>query len=439
MSEIKLNDQQHRAYELIRDGHNVFLTGSAGTGKSVVINYYKDRHSIWKKIAITSTTGVSALVIGGSTLHSYLGIGLGNDTVDKLYNKIIKRPAMKKRWKNLEVLIIDEVSMLSPELFDKLEVLARMIRKIRNVPDCPFGGIQLVLTGDFLQLPVVKSDNFVFESESWNKCIDHTIYLTEIMRQKDIEFQTVLNEIRFGIVSDKGKRLLSSRIKKNLMNDLGIRPTRIYTTNESVDVLNSNELDKLNLSENYFEYDMDLLFTDTNLTARDRDNYTEKFAKNCIAPINLKLCLGAQVMLLYNLSVDEGLVNGSRGIVVEFIENIPVVQFLNGIRKLIDVYSWEVKDGEDLICYLTQIPLKLAWAFTVHKSQAITLDYAEVDLSNLFTYGQAYVALSRVKNIEGLSIVNINFDKIKAHPKAVQFYEALLNIKNEYQPGSTAE
>ena len=232
--DIKLNSGQQKAYDLIVEGKNVFLTGSAGTGKSVIINYYKERYSLFKNIAITSTTGVSALVIGGSTLHSYLGIGLGTESVEYLTKKISKKPNLRNRWKTLDVLIIDEVSMLSPELFDKLELIARNIRKVRNVPDKPFGGIQLILTGDFLQLPVVKCDNFVFESESWNKCVAHTIYLTEIMRQKDTEFQSVLNEIRFGIVSPKGKEMLSSRIKKELKNDKGIRPTKIYTTNDNV-------------------------------------------------------------------------------------------------------------------------------------------------------------------------------------------------------------
>lgn len=426
--DIKLNSGQHKAYDLIVNGKNVFLTGSAGTGKSVVINYYKERYSMFKNIAITSTTGVSALVIGGSTLHSYLGIGLGTESVEYLIKKICKNPNMKKRWKNLDVLVIDEVSMLSPELFDKLELIARNLRRVRNVPDKPFGGIQLVLTGDFLQLPVVKSDNFVFEAESWSTCVEETVYLTEIMRQKDNDFQSVLNEIRFGIVTERCKQMLSSRIKKELKNDKGIRPTKIYTTNVSVDVLNTRELEKLNKSER-FTYEMDFEFLDPNLKTSDKEKLIEKYSKSIISSTSLELCVGAQVMLLCNLDVENGLVNGSRGIVLEFIENIPVVGFFN-CSKIIDSHTWEMKEGDEVVCRITQLPLKLAWAFTVHKSQAITLDYAEVDLGNMFTYGQAYVALSRVKNLEGLSILDINFDKIQAHPKAVKYYNLLLD-KNE--------
>ena len=176
---------------------------------------------------------------------------------------------------------------------------------------------------------------------------------------------------------------------------------------------------------------MDFEFTDPNLKVSDKEKLIEKYSKAVIAPTYLELCVGAQVMLLCNLDVENGLVNGSRGIVLEFIDNIPVVGFFNG-SKIIDSNTWEIKEGDDVICRITQLPLKLAWAFTVHKSQAITLDYAEVDLGNMFTYGQAYVALSRVKNLEGLSILDINFNKIKAHPKAVEYYKLLLDTN---EPG----
>lgn len=424
--DIKLNKLQQEAYDNIIKGHNVFITGSAGTGKSVVIQFYRERNMIFKNIGVTSTTGVSAIVIGGTTLHSYLGIGIGTDNVENLIRKINKNKKIKNRWKTIDVLIIDEISMLSPELFDKIEEIARKMRYIKNIPDKPFGGIQLILTGDFLQLPVVKNDHFCFESKSWNNCIEKTIYLTEIVRQNDKSFQNILNEIRFGFISTEAKKILNSRIGIKLKNDKGIKPTRIYTTNVSVDMLNEDELNKLENEEGLFEYEMNYDFYDYNLTTCDKNRLIEKYTKSCLAPDKLLLCRGAQVMLLANLDIEHGLANGSRGIVIDFIENIPIVRFMNGQEKIMEYYSWDIKEGEDVIMRINQIPLKLAWAFTIHKSQSITLDYAEIDLGNMFTYGQAYVGLSRVKNIEGLSIIEINYGKIQAHPKAIEYYNRLI-------------
>lgn len=432
--DIKLNRGQQEAYDLIMKGHNVFITGSAGTGKSVIIQYYRERNILWKNIGVTSTTGVSALIIGGSTLHSFLGIGLGTDSVETIIRKINKNKKLKNRWKKLDVLIIDEISMLSPELFDKIEEIARKMRYIKNVPDKPFGGIQLIITGDFLQLPVVKNDHFCFESKTWSNCVEKTVYLTEIVRQRDMAFQNILNEIRFGKVSEDVKKILNTRIGIKLKNDKGIKPTKIYTTNVAVDLLNEDELNRLESEGELFEYEMTYDFYDYNLTSSDKNRLIEKYSKACLAPDKLLLCKGAQVMLLSNLDIDNGLANGSRGIVVDFIENIPIVRFMNGQEKMIDNHSWEIKEGEEVIMRINQLPLKLAWAFTIHKSQAITLDYAEVDLGNMFTYGQAYVALSRVKNIEGLSIIDINYGKIQAHPKAIEYYNILLE-KNEVEPG----
>jgi len=428
MSEKKLTELQQKAYDYMVRGENIFLTGPAGTGKSLVIHTFKELYGRQKNIAITSTTGVSAIVIGGTTVHSYLGIGLGTGTVDDLVAKITKNSKIRQRWTSLDVLVIDEVSMLSAELFDKLEQVARIVRRVglprvmhEQVPERPFGGIQLILSGDFLQLPVVGEDNrFCFESESWNKCIDHTIELTENMRQADQEFQAILGDLRYGKLTKKGRKLLESKIGIELKNDLGIKPTRIYTTNACVDAMNEKELDKLSADNEFYQYDMEIYFYEF---VQDREQAIEKYRKNSLAPERLQLCKGAQVMLLHNLDVSAGLANGSRGVVVDFIEGLPVVRFLNGVECAIDFYCWEIEEGKKKIVRITQMPLKLAWSVTCHKVQGCTLDYAEVDLSNIFAYGQVYVALSRVKSADSLSIIEINFDAIRAHPKALEFYK----------------
>jgi ATP-dependent DNA helicase PIF1 len=314
--------------------------------------------------------------------------------------------------------------MLDPILFDKLEHLARLLRK----NDKPFGGIQLVLSGDFLQLPCVGTDHFCFESDSWKRCVDKTFIFTEIIRQTDIVFQTCLNLLRFGITDEMVKNTLNSRIGVELVNEFNIKPTRLYSRNMEVDALNDRELDILaSDGRDFYEYNREIKRIKPNLTA----DYIDKIKKNCNAPENLQLCVGAQVMLLINIDTSSGLCNGSRGIVIDIIEDIPIVQFLNGIRLSISHYVWDIDEGNGTLIKIIQIPLRVAYATTIHKSQGSSLDYVEIDLKDIFEYGQAYVALSRVKKLEGLSIIDIDYDKIVAHPIAVQFYQSQNNPTEE--------
>lgn len=418
-NKIVFSLKQQQAYNYMKDGTNIFITGSAGVGKSQLIKTFIDRYKDTKIMGITSTTGISALIFGGTTLHSFLGIGLGKGSVKDISEKIFNRSYLYKRWNEIEILIIDEISMLSPELFDKLEEIARIIRH----NDSPFGGIQLILSGDFCQLPAIGSDNFCFESKKWKECINQTIYLTEIMRQKNKDFQECLNNIRLGIISKNTRKLLNSRINSEIKNDFGIKPTKLYCTNHSVDTINNQELDKLAENDpDFYEYNIEL----HPLPGTKNTSFLiDKHRKNCNAPDTLQICIGAQVMLLYNLDLEGGLVNGSRGVVTNFIEDVPIVKFLNGREIVIDYHTWEIEENQKKILHIIQIPLRLAYAITAHRSQGSTIDCVEIDMTNVFDYGQAYVMLSRVKSIENLNILGIDYTKIKAHPKATEYYASL--------------
>lgn len=356
-----LKNKQKKAYELLCKGENVFLTGPAGTGKTSVIKMFMNAQSQYREIVITSTTGTSALLLGGTTLHSYLGIGYGNGSVESLVEKICGWGWLRKRWISLDCLIIDEISMLSPDLFDKLEEIARQIRHNEE----PFGGIQIVLSGDFLQLPCVGVNSFCFESKSWNKCVKHTICLDEIIRQNDSQFQILLNNVRVGNITPEVKDMLNSRINIELKNSYGIKPTKIYATNNNVDRVNDEELDSLAIDgRQFFEYNMDIVvYSGVN----NRIAAIEKFKKYCTAPETLQLCIDSQVMLLKNLDLKRGLANGSRGVVTSFSGEMPVVKFLNGEELVIDYNIWEVEENNKKILKARQIPLKVAYAITIHK------------------------------------------------------------------------
>lgn len=416
---IILNEKQQKALNSFIERKSVFLTGSAGTGKTSIIKYFVKNYSKYRNISITSTTGTSALLIKGVTLHSFLGIGLGNSSVQQMVEKICGYHWLRKRWLKLECLIIDEISMLDPVLFDKLEEVARVVRDNNIV----FGGIQLILSGDFCQLPCVGTDKFCFEAKTWNKVIDETIYLTEIIRQHNTDFQNVLNNVRIGNITENVKEILQSRVGKKLTNDFGIKPTKLYCTNRDVDRINNEELDKLAEDDReFFVYNMKVKFYG-NISNKNEE--FRKFKKYCIAAENLELCVGAQVMLIKNLEMKSGLANGSRGVITEFIGERPSVKFLNGESRVIDFHVWDiVKNGKKILC-AKQIPLKVAYAISIHKSQGTSLDLVEMDLSDVFEYGQAYVALSRAINLSGLSIINIDYDRIQAHPKAIEFYNSI--------------
>ncbi len=388
--------------------HKFVLDNFIITHNSYLVRKIYSDLSMVKNVGLTSLTGVSALILGGKTLHSFLGIGLGTDTYKKLYKFIRLNNKIHDRWINLDVLIIDEISMLSIELFEKIEKLARELRCCER----PFGGIQLLLVGDFLQLPTVGNLHFCFESAMWDICIDETILLRQIMRQKDATFTRILNKIRMGDIDDECKEIIGSREIKYI-SDSGLIPTMLYATNAKVNATNEKYYSLLDGPE--YTYSIKYKWY---RAVRQRESYINAVKMEH----DLKLKIGAQVMYLINSGE---LVNGSRGVVKEFIENYPVVLFNCGRRELIRPATLDIKENDNVVLSYTQLPLKLAWSSTCHKLQGATVSLIRIDFGQFFEYGQFYTALSRCESLDGLYIRNLDWAKCYPHPRAIEFYKKL--------------
>jgi ATP-dependent DNA helicase PIF1 len=409
---MQLTLDQLNIIDQIKAGFNTVITGPGGSGKTTIIRELSS--SISKNLSVTAMTGAASVLINGTTLHSCLGIGLGNGTKHELLVKIRNSRKLTKKWETLEMLIIDEISMLSSELFDKLNYLAKNIRNSKT----PFGGIQLVLSGDFLQLPCING-NFCFESETWQECNFQIFNLSLILRQSDLIFQECLNNARFGKLSQDNLQYITNPKDDDTGDEktLKIKPTKIFCFNADVDEINNRKLSKIQSVKHKYTAEFEYLFS-------TRTFGIESVSKLCNAQPVLHLAIGAQVMLLVN--VFDNLVNGSRGVVVDFhTDDTPIVLFKNGIRRQIPFHNYEVVEGKKVLARIWQIPLRLAYAITVHKSQGMSLDSAVVDLKGVFEYGQAYVALSRVRSVNGLTLINATCESFRAHPKALAFYQAL--------------
>ncbi len=426
--EVQFTKKQEYAFKKMLAGRNLFITGQAGVGKSFLINsfvnYYRENLEDEKKmIYVTSLTGISALIIGGQTIHRHCGIGTGEKGIDDLIKNIMRNPKAKNKYFNTKVLVIDEISMMSPDLFDKIDLIFRKIRRI----DKPFGGIQIIVCGDLLQLPPVKADGFVFDAFNWEECIDEVIYLDEVMRQSDDIFVKVLNKIRVGDIDEEVQRVLEDRRNTEIIDNYGILPSKLFSKRIMVKKVNDDELKKLvDEGETSKTFKCEYEFSKTVI----EDN--KEFLKALInehTDIDEEITLSTkcQVMLKVNMP-DLHLANGSRGYILGFgpETGYPIVRFMDGRFMEIAPHAWRMEDGRDLIIK-RQIPLQLAFAISIHKSQGSTLEYVILDIgSDVFEYGQTYVALSRVKTLEGLFIRgNVDYSKIKANPRVMGFYEGL--------------
>ena len=445
-----LTNEQLSVINLLLQDENVFLTGGGGVGKSYLLSaIYTEfpglKHRLSKKkhpesvaklprIQMCALTGCAALLLGhkAKTLHSWAGIGLGKESVSELYVKISRNRKAKRNWLCTDLLIIDEISMMTADLFDKLNELAKKIRSNKK----PFGGIQLLLVGDFFQLPpVTKSSDaqsntkFAFESEAWLTAITSSVELTIIQRQKDEAFQKILKEARTGALTKESVKILNERQGRDWKENK-IRPTLLFPRRAEVDMINDTNLKALQGRK--YTYKARIVYD-----GKTPDGFTEKdeafqkalalFDSGASYSKELVLMLGAQVMLIANTAPNEGLVNGSRGVITGFCSysELPIVEFVNGAKKTIGSHTWPIEEYE--FVSRSQIPLQLAFAVTTHKCQGSTLDSALVDIgSGIFEYGQAYVALSRVRSLEALYVHDFDKTAFRAHPKVKEFYSKLV-------------
>jgi ATP-dependent DNA helicase PIF1 len=428
-----LNLEQQKAYEAILEGRSIFLTGSGGTGKSYLISQvHTIFHAGIRALALTALTGCASLLLHprARTLHSWAGIGLGDAPAHVLVETVRVNRRAAARWRATDALVIDEVSMLTPELFEKLDAVGRAIRRCER----PFGGLQLVFVGDFYQLPPVCREGttkFVFESPLWKALGLEVHELTEIVRQKDPVFQTILGEARRGRLSPESIQILQTRIGLDY-SDLQIQPSMVFTRRAQVHDLNRKHFDALTTPK--YTYTAVTLASMKAVGDPGIPKAVEKLDKVASYVTELTLAVGAQVMLLIN-DPENSLMNGSRGVVVGFDREadtdtqtdknsldavIPLVKFCGGQVLPIKRHKWAT---ELTGIIRTQLPLTLAYAVTIHKTQGSTLDCALIDVGErTFEYGQAYVALSRVKSLEALYIHDFHPGAFKAHPKVKAFY-----------------
>lgn len=416
---IKFNDKEQSIIDsVLYSNKNIFLHGPAGTGKSTIINEIVRRlelHEI-KTYCITATTGAAAVNIKGTTLHRFSGIGIGTDTKEKLVNKINKKPGNKRKWKRTELLIIDEISMLGGGLFDKLNFIAKSIRKNSN----PFGGIQLLITGDLLQLPPIK-DNWIFQSESWKEMNFKIINLTECKRYKDNEYFNLLLRIRECKHTLDDINLLKKYVR-NIDKTEDIEPTILYSNRIDVDEYNMKKLNDIKEEEFVYEA-QDSIYSSHGVLLDECDHILEIYAKilNDAIPYEISLKKGAQVMLKKNIDPELELINGSRGVILDIHKDYIKVKFKNNKIVHITAEDWIFEDDQYKIVR-SQIPLILAYSLTIHKSQGSTLDHVLCNLgSSIFANSQAYVALSRVKDLSGLYIKDFDEKCFKIDPDVVEF------------------
>lgn len=410
----------------MKTGGNVFLTGEPGAGKTHTINEYVSylhEHNI--EPAITASTGIAATHIGGMTIHSWSGIGIKSRLDAYELDRIATSEYVAKRIRKTSVLIIDEISMISPQALDMVEAVCRVVRQ----NEMPFGGLQVVFVGDFFQLPpIVKSGErtddlfsdeepaiFAYESRAWKSANPFVCYLSEQHRQDDKEFLEVLSAIRRDSVAPDHFRHIESR--RHDPEKISEKVTKLFTHNADVDRVNDMALNKIPGAAK--EYAM---------TDKGKEFLVSALKKGCLSPELLRLKPGAVVMFTKN-NPKEGFYNGSLGIVENFADfyGYPIVRLSDGRRIEVVPMDWSVEENGKIKATISQLPLRLAWAITVHKSQGMSLEQAAMDLSGVFEYGQGYVALSRVRRLSGLYLLGISDEALRVHPRILAEDEEMKN------------
>lgn len=434
---------QDQAIAILKTGANVFLTGEPGSGKTHTINcYVKYLHSCGIEPAITASTGIAATHISGFTIHSWSGIGVRNSLSKYDLDSIAQNKRVVNRVRSAQVLIIDEVSMLSAQTLFMVDAVLREIRQSKQ----PFGGLQAVLVGDFFQLPPISPRQkeqeegilfaqssraqFAYMSSAWSRLNLLTCYLSEQHRQEDAVFLELLSAIRRRALLPAHRALLKAR---HVPRPQGI-VAQLYSHNADVDRINKEELAKLSGAERTFE-----------MTSSGSEHLISTLKRGCLSPEELTLKIGARVMFTKNDTTTRRFVNGTLGAVVGFSREAgyPVVKTITDKLIYADPMEWSLQDGSRVLARLSQVPLRLAWAITVHKSQGMSLDAAFMDLSDTFEYGQGYVALSRVRTLAGLSLAGINERALEVHPdisaKDADFREQSETVRQTFAKISSAE
>lgn len=410
---------QKEALEIMKMGYNIYLTGEAGTGKTYILNTYinflKSKHI---PVGITASTGIAATHLDGVTIDSWSGLGIRDDLTDTDIRELSGKFHLKKRLLNTKVLIIDEISMIHGGRFDAIDKLLRNIRG-NNIP---FGDLQVILCGDLFQLPPVSQNknniDFIFKSKAWQDLDLSICYLHEAKRHTDRELLQILQDIRQNQVSQTTLDKLLDTAKQTVsQTNVG---TKLYTHNIDVDAINKGELDKIEDEPHIY-----------NMTFLGPEKLIETMKKTCLAPEVLELKKNALVMFVRN-NYKKGYVNGTLGKVAGFNGNgDPIIHTLDNRKIQVEQASWTLMDGDKIVAQLTQVPLRLAWAITIHKSQGMTLDAAEIDLSKSFIEGMGYVALSRVKSLKGLKLLGINDMAFRVNREVSEIDKNLISISKE--------
>lgn len=406
------------ALKVLKTGANVFLTGEPGSGKTHTINQYiKYLRDYDIEPAVTASTGIAATHIGGLTIHAWSGIGVKRELTEYDLDKIMQNERVVKRVRTTRVLIIDEISMLSA---GTLTMVDQVCRSALRKPSLAFGGMQVILVGDFFQLPPVVRRNddtlpqlgftnidthsqFAFESPSWKSLNPLVCYLSEQHRQEDATFAKILSSLRSGTMTDTHHAHLQKRIGTSTKSG----GTTLFPRNADVDRINESELDKIHGTLRMYS-----------MTSSGNPNLIEHLKRGCLSPEKLSLKIGARVMFTRN-DQERQYVNGTTGTISGFETGslAPMVKTVSGKLITVEKAEWVVESEGKKLASITQYPLRLAWAITVHKSQGISLDSAVIDLSQAFEYGQGYVALSRVRTLKSLTLLGVNKRAFEVHPE----------------------
>lgn len=407
--------RQSEALKLMHSGANVFLTGEPGAGKTYTLNkFIEEAEAKGKTIAITASTGIAASHIGGTTIHSWSGLGIAEELTEDDIRRYKRNDRVVDRYRMTDILVIDEISMLHGKRLDMVNDLAKALRK----NPAPFGGMQVIIVGDLFQLPPVSRGtdilDFAHLSIAWQELDLVVCYLTEQHRQAEFsDLLGILQAMRMGELMEVHKDILL----KCVLKDVPETVTRLYSHNVDVDSINKRHLDELKGKSKKFHM------------SDGGDRYkVEALKKNLLAPEHLELKVGAQVLFVAN-NFDEGFVNGTRGEVTGFTKegSLPIVRTLDGDKITVHRHKWIVKENDREVAFVKQIPLRLAWAITIHKSQGMSLDSAVIDLSKAFTPGMGYVAISRVRSLDGLFLAGLNDMALVMHRDIYELDEWLRN------------